>query len=375
MPCGCYFFAYKKSIFSADQRERVLHNYRLIYYIIRSILQIAVLLITKNFLLYICCNILCTFLENFTVSWYSTKEYTFLVDYKNETLTKAEKKPIFDNIKALFIYKIGSTILDGTDNIIISAFNGVVSVGLLSNYTLLTNAVLSLLSQVSTSITSSVGNFIVKNDDKERENLLDKVTFVHYIIYGFAFVVLFSVLNPFIAVWAGKDYLLEQKVVFVHCLNSYIFGMMNSIWVFRTTMGLFKYGKWRPAVSAVINLAVSIWWANSFGVIGVLLGTTFTRVVTNVWYDPYIVYKYGLKKNPFRYYAKWLLYAEVSFVDIGIIILINSFVNYSGIINIVFNAAIAVAVFVVSTVICFGKTKEFYYLITVGRGLLRKIKK
>ena len=47
---------------------------------------------------------------------------------------KDERNKIFGDVKALMLTKIGYVALNGTDNIIISAFVGVKQVGLLSNF-------------------------------------------------------------------------------------------------------------------------------------------------------------------------------------------------------------------------------------------------
>lgn len=370
-----YFFAYKRSIFSADQKEGILHIFRLIFYIIRTAAQILILLILRDFIMYLLVQIICTFLENVCVSLYADKEYKFLRKYKHEKLPKKERSKIFKNIKALFIYKIGSTALDGTDNIIISAFDGIISVGLFSNYTLVTSSVQLLLYQGSNSITGSIGNFIAKEKEERYEELLDKITFFNFIIYGGAFVALTACMSPFIRVWAGEEYVLGFSTVFVHSLNLYIYGMMNSIWAFRSTMGLFMYGKWRPMISAVINIVVSILFAQYWGLLGVLLGTTFTRVVTNVWYDPYIVYKYGLKKKPYKYFAKWIVYLVIVCCLVFIIRLINQFVVLSGLADLLFNAALAAVLFVCTVVIIFRKTSSFNYFCDIIKSFIKRIKK
>ena len=366
-----YFFAYKRSIFSADQRDRVLQIFKLISHVSRTIIQIAILVIFKSFILYIFIQIASTIIENIAVSIYADKCYPFLNEYKNEKLTKEERKPIFDNIKSLFVYKVGSTALDGTDNIIISSFVSVVSVGLLSNYTLITGSVQTLLNQITHALTSSVGNFIAKEKEERHEELLNKITFLSFVLYGLFFVGGIAVLSPFIALWAGKDYVLNVGLVFVLCLNIYIYGMMNSIWTFRTTMGLFTYGKWRPLISAVINLVISIWWAKEFGILGVLLGTTFTRAVTNVWYDPLIVYKHGLKKKPYKYYFKWALYLLVCVVDVLIIFALKKLVGFTGILAILFYGVAAVLLFAISVVVLFGRTAEYKYFINIISSFIK----
>lgn len=368
-----YFFAYKRSIFSADQRERVLHFFRLVFYILRSILQIIILVLYQDFIAYLVVQILCTFLENISVSIFADREYTFLKKYKKFRLEKKDTKKMIEDIKALFIYKIGSTVLDGTDNIIISAFDGVVSVGLLSNYSLVTSSVQLLLSQVTASLTGSVGNYVAQESKEKHELLLNRLTFFNFVIYGGSFVVLMTCLTPFVEVWAGSNYVLDFFVVFVHCLNMYIYGMMNSIWTFRSTMGLFVYGKWRPLISAVINIVVSILLAYKFGLLGVLLGTTITRLTTNVWYDPYIVYKHGIKKSVARYYLQWVKYLVICCVLTVFLNKLMSTLSLSGFVLLFVSAMISIFVFMLTVVILFWNNECFKYFYTIFRNFITRI--
>ncbi len=360
-----YLFAYKRSIFQADQRARVITAFDLVFNALKSVGQICVLLLTGNFLLYLVIQIVCTFLENIFISIYANHEYAFLKEYRTEKLTKEEQKPILDHIKALFIYKIGSTALDGTDNIIISAFDGVISVGLLSNYSLVTGSIQMILGKITSALTGSVGNFIAKEKHERYEEILNHVTFLHFVLYGMIFVGSIAVLNPLISVWAGKEYLLDDTIVFTNCLNIYIFGMMNAIWIFRSTMGLFIYGKWRPLVSAVLNIVVSIVLAKIYGLLGVLMGTTITRVATNVWFDSLIVYRYGLKKSPLIYFRKWIYYLLMVLVDIWIVSSAKNILVLDGIWSIIVYGVLAVVVFLASLKIVFGHTKEYKYAVAI----------
>lgn len=370
-----YFFAYKRSIFSADQRERVLHIFRLVFYIARSILQIIILLLLKSFIVYLIVQILCTVLENVAVSFCADREYPFLKKYKKCVLSKQETKSIVENVKALFIYKIGSTALDGTDNIIISTFDGVVSVGLLSNYSLVTSSVQLLSSQITTSLTGSVGNFVAQESQEKYENILERLTFLNFIIYGGAFVVLGSCLSPFIAIWAGESYILEFPIVFIHCLNMYVYGMMNSIWTFRSTMGLFIHGKWRPLISAITNIVVSILLVQKLGLLGVLLGTTITRIVTNVWYDPYIVYKYGMKKSVFKYYFKWIEYLLICCIEVFLIKCVITITRLSGVILLIASIVISLVIFTLTVIVLFWKNEHFQYFLNLAIRILKNTNK
>lgn len=368
-----YFFAYKKSIFSADQRERVLHVFRLIFYMLRSALQIVILIVTQNFIAYLVAQIVCTVLENVAVSIYADREYPFLKKYKNSKLNKIQTKNIVENVKALFIYKVGSIALDGTDNIIISAFDGLISVGLLSNYSLVTGSAQLLLSQVTASLTGSVGNYVAQESEGRYEELLNRLTFLNFVIYGGVFVVLCSCLTTFVEIWAGPKYTLGFSVVFIHCLNIYIYGMMNSIWTFRSTMGLFVHGKWRPLISALVNIVVSVILAQKVGLLGVLLGTTITRVATNVWYDPYIVYKYGLNKSVARYYIQWSIYLSICIILVFFLKEIIVLLPVDGVALLVTSVVVSLGVFLLTVILLFWRNENFRYFSRVLKQILHKV--
>lgn len=370
-----YLFAYRRSIFSADQKERVVKVFKLAGSLLRFVLQVAVLLIWKNFIAYLVIQIGCTFIENVCISVFADKSYPYLKEYRKERLPDEERKSIFENIKATFIYKFGSVVLNGTDNIIISAVNGVVNVGLLSNYSLLTGSVQAFLNIITHSITGSIGNFLAKEDEKRYEELLTNATFVNFVLYGVIFVGSIAVLNPFVEIWAGTHYLLPVAIVFVHCLNLFIEGLISTVWTFRSTMGLFKYGKWRPLVSAVINVVVSIWWGKELGLIGVLLGTTFTRLVTNVWFDPYIVYRYGIKKSPVKYYLRWCAYCLVIGLDIALVLAAQYIFTLSGLIAVLVYGCMAVAIFALTVVLIYHRRPEFKYSVNIITRMTQKVRR
>lgn len=363
-----YLFAYRRAIYIADQRERVLSEYRLIITIFKALIQCVILVFTRNFYLYLLAQILCTLSDNIIVQYKSNKHYPFLRQNKNQKLSKDRISKLITDIKSLMIYKIGSTVLDGTDNIILSAFVGVVWVGKLSNYTLIISSINMITSQIINSVTASVGNFIATEDSKRYETLLIRITFASYVIYSFCTVCLFSLMTPFVSLFFGSNYILDKWIVLVISINFYIFGMMGPIWMFRTTMGLFVHGKYRPLISAIMNIVISIFLANKIGLIGVLLGTTITRILTNVIYDPYIVYKYGIRKSPWKYYFYLtkcfiIMILTIIFTSLGAKYFL-SFFSIVGFMQIIIILLLCVLVFTLFNFLLFYKTDEYSYFIS-----------
>ena len=369
-----YFYSYKRSIITADQREYINSMYRYSFNIIKIILQIIILYLTRSFILYLIIQIFCTLCENIAISIKSNKLYPFIIKDNKAILEKSMKRDIFKNIKALMIYKVCSIMLDGTDNIIISAFVGVASVGLLSNYTLIIGSVSMILNQIFTSITASVGNVIGKEDNKKQEEIFYIIFFSTFLFYGFSSVCLLILLNPFITLWIGEQYVLSQFTVLVLVINFYIYGMQNAVWTYRGTMGLFVYGKYRPLFSAVINVITSVILVKHIGLIGVLLGTTITRVITNVWYDPIIIFKYGFKKSTLPYYKEYMRYffilivASITALFFSKVFIVNKLISF------IAKILICILSTLIIFIISFFKRKEFKYLLNSIKSFIIRLK-
>ena len=98
-------------------------------------------------------------------------------------LDEEEKKGIWKNVKAMTISRLGHLLLNSSDNIIISAFVGISWVGLLSNFTLIVDAVTGVLSQITHAMSASIGNFFVQKGKKSGYELFKKVDFMNFWLY------------------------------------------------------------------------------------------------------------------------------------------------------------------------------------------------
>jgi len=322
-----YMYAHYRSLVIAHQKEFLISKIRLVLSFIKAFFQIGSLYFFQSFLLFLTIQVIITFLENLLV-FFKGKNLLKKFQVEDKELPSIEKSEIWKNVKSLMLYKIGGTLLDTTDQIIISIFLGVLILGEVSNYILIISAVSIILFQIFNSITASVGNFIVKENKVDQKNLLYSLTLVTHFLYGFSFILLYYLVNPIIEIWIGSEYVIEKKIVSFMFINWYIAGMMNSIWIFRTNMGLFKYGQYRPIISAIINLILSLVGVKFFGLIGVFLATTITRLITNVWFDPLVVFKYGFSEKPYKFYYTWFNYVFITLVSL---ILSDFLLNLSGI--------------------------------------------
>ena len=282
-----WFSSYKASVLYADQKEYIKTNVQNTMAILQSGLQIVL-----------------------------------IQTYQGASLSAEERVQIRKDTEALVLSRFGHVALNGTDNIIISAVVGVLWVGRLSNYTLICDSVTSVLCQITAAITGSLGNFFATEDKHAGYALFKKVEFLNFWLYGFSFIALVTLLDPFVQIWAGERFVLGLPISIAIAINFFVAGYMNTLWVFRSTIGLFKQGKFRPILVAILNIILSIFLGKLWGVFGVLFATFLSRAAISLWYDPLILHRYGFEVSckPFfaRYFRRVLLLTTILIVMLTI---------------------------------------------------------
>lgn len=317
-----WFASYKASVLYADQKEYIKTNVQNATSILQSALQIVLLIIFRKYLLYLLVQLGCNIILNLYVAHLVDKRYPQIREYRDARLTSDERGQIKKDAEALVLSRFGHVVLNGTDNIIISAVVGVLWVGRLSNYTLICDSVTSVLCQITAAITGSLGNFFATEDKRAGYALFKKIEFLNFWLYGFSFIALVTLLDPFVQIWAGGRFVLGLPISIAIAINFFVAGYMNTLWVFRSTLGLFKQGKFRPILVAILNIVLSIVLGNLWGVFGVLFATFLSRASISLWYDPLILHKYGfgVSCKPFfiRYIKRILLLMAVLLVILTI---------------------------------------------------------
>lgn len=368
-----YFFTYKRSLLSADQKEYLNSINNTIFSIVQCIGQFLVLFLTRNYLLYLVVVILCTLGSNIRISFLCDRLYPYLKD-NQENLSKEEKKSLLKYVMAQMSHKVGGIVVNGTDNVLTTSLvtSGLRVVGLYSNYLLIINTIKSIITMFFTSLTASVGNLNAENDEKKSKEVFDRIFFVNMCLYGITTSCIFNLANDFICLWIGEDYLFSGNVLVVIIVNYYITGMRQTCQTYNTTLGLFWNDRFKPWIEATINLIASIALIHCWGFMGVLLGTLISTITTSFWVEPYILYKHGFKmplRDYFIRYGQYTLVVIFStvvsfYVTNGIVI--KSFLTWGLKAIIVGGVSVGIVAFV------FKSKPEFVALRTSLKNLLSR---
>ena len=115
-----YFLSYKTTLISSDNQAFRLVPINIGMNIVQTIAQIIVLLLFKNYTIYLAVQIICSIIIMFLQNRYITKQYANVNFYSKEQLRPEQKRQLKRNISGLVIAKMGDYLVNSTDNLIIT---------------------------------------------------------------------------------------------------------------------------------------------------------------------------------------------------------------------------------------------------------------
>lgn len=357
-----YFFSYRQTLLIAMQRQYIVLGYNYVVTIVQSIFQIIFLVITKEYLSYLIIQIIGSIGYNIWVSAKAEKDYPYINRRNVQKLSHRETWDLLKNVKALTVNKLAGVLVNSTDNIAITYFQGLISVGLASNYTLFSTTLDKLITQLFNGLTGSVGNLNASTDEKTRYQFFKILNLANFWLYGWAAIGIAVISGDLVNCLFGSEYVMEIKIPFILAVNFYSIGMLHAVYTYKSTLGLFKYGQYLLFFTGIINLVLDVILGRAWGIFGIYCATLIARLVTNLWYEPYAVYKYGLKKNPILYAKRYAVFILILITTGVTCYLLCDLCNFSGIENVMIKVIICSIVPNIIFYLCFRKTKEFIYL-------------
>lgn len=364
-----YFYSYKSSLIIAAQQNYIVTGVNYIITILQSIIQIVALVTTSNYLLYLIIQTIGTFLYNVIISKIADIKFPYINKKNIKPISKEETLRIFQNIKDLTIYKISGLLVNSTDNIIITFFDGLSITGITSNYSLLVNTLNGLFGQLFNGLTASIGNHNAIESDEKKYELFSFLNMMNFWIYGWGTLGIFFCSNDLVKLFFGKEYVLPIYIPLVMALNFYTVGMQNAIWTYKHTLGLFHYGRFLQFLTGILNIIFSILLGKLFGVFGILFATFLARLFTNLWYDCYVVFKYGFHKSALVYFKKYFFYLFILIMAGALIYIVLNVVNFIGIFGVILKIVICSVLVNIIFIIFFFKKTEFKKLIFILKNV------
>jgi len=359
--CSKYLLLYKSYIMRANQKTYISNTFLLILDFITFILKYFATTLFNNYVLYI------TILSAYPVLiqlcdylWIS-KKYPYLNIRKKISFKQIKEHGIFEQCKNYLYKTFYDLIFYITDHFIISIFMVTSIIAYVSNYTMIISTASYFLVTITTSFQSIMADYL--NKEKNIDGFysmynvvnLCVIIFTSFMISGFM-----TMLDDFIGIWLGSNFILENNIVFVLVLTLLLDSAFRTVENVYIINGYILMEKAPLVISALVNLFFSIILIRPYGVFGVYFGTLLGKIV--FWIGKtYYVSKYIF--NPYK--REFILKQCKNIMFVFITSLFTAYFckilvpSVETVVQFCWKAVFCICITGIINLFYFGKTKEF----------------
>lgn len=368
-----YFFSYKGSLINADQKSYVVY---LIQYSIMTVMcvgQIIVLVLTRDYLLYLFCMIASTVVQNVGIARMADKMYPYIREKDVKPLEKGLLTSIWKNVAGLMMHKVAGIASTPVNNLIITSFVGLSATSILGNYLLIEQALDRVLTKVFDSIIASVGNLGAKESEDRQYEVFQTTFFVNAVLYGAGAGAMMCAFNSFIAFWAGPDWRFPPYLVILICVLFYLRGMRAAGQAFTSAYGLYWLTKWKAVLEAVSLPVLGLLLVGPFGVAGVLCSSIISTLCISTMYEAWAIYTHGFHKPLRSYIVRFLQYTVPTIVVMVAATELCSLIALPYVASFVIQAIVGLLAPIAILFAMFGRTREAQEAVSIAKRVGSKL--
>lgn len=366
-----YWLNYREILLNSDQKHYVVAIYFQSAGIVKTIVQLLLAYYWGNLYAWVAIEFLFGILGCIVLNWKIDKVYPWLHTDTSRGKELLKKYPnIITSTKQIFIHKIKDFLLGRSDEILIFAFVSLKMVAYYGNYMMIVSKVGLFFSSILDSVGAGVGNLVAEGNKANMMKVFWELMAIRHFIAGFLVFSLYFLIEPFISLWLGSQYIIDHKILILLLIFMYITSSRGVVDMFNHAYGHYA-DVWSAWVELVLNLSITIIFGIKYGIIGILLGKIVSTFFIIVLWKPYYLFSQGLHLPISVYWRGTLRYLAIfaGVFALGIkfssILPINPYVSF---LDWIIYAAIMVGLFIVVELI-------LLYAFALGsRTLLARIK-
>ena len=289
-----FLFAYRGSVLGAHHRNDVITNIRTAVSIAQYVTVFLILLVTRNYYHYVIATVAFTVAQNVLLVKASRRLFPDIEPRGN--LPDAMRRRVISDVKSIFLHKVGGIITNSTDNLVISAFLGLVAVAAYGNYYYVLTSVGGLVGIVYSSMTGGFGNKIHTETKEENFRLFMKMNRLTLIVSLWCSAMMIALYQPFIHVWTKGDPALVRHILtpLLMVFYFYITQARQTLLAFKSAAGIWREDRWKPIVAGAVNLGLNIMLVvvlpAAYKLDGVIFSTIAGFVFIQIPWETYVVF-------------------------------------------------------------------------------------
>ena len=314
-----YFINYRQILLSADQKNYIISIYFQTFNIIKTALQIFIAYKFKNLYLWIILEFVFSIIGCIFLNIRINKEYPWLKTSTEKGKEIINSYPeILSKTKQVFIHRIKDFMLNKSDEILIFAFVSLKMVAFYGNYTMILNKIIYLINIISDGMGAGVGNLVAEGNKKNTIKVFWELMALRFYIVGVVIFTLYLFVQTFIAIWLGKEYILNDLILYLLLFNLFIMLSRGVVEMYIHSYGLFA-DVWVAWAELLINISITLIAGSLWGITGILLGKIISSIFIAFFWKPYYLFKSGIKLHYSVYWKGISTYYLVFFICLIII--------------------------------------------------------
>ena len=266
-----WLFAYRTSLLTAMQRNDVLNLILLVFQILQYSLQFYIVLRLKNYYLYVGAVLLCQVLNNICGAIVTTRLYPEI--QPRGQVPPERRREITGHVKDLFLSNIGGVVLGSADTLVISSVLGLSALAIYQNYFFIVSSIYGFVEILLNSMLAGIGNAMVKETKEKSYEIFRKLTFLFTALVFTCMCCFAGLFQPFMTLWMGEEYLLPYGMVVSFCLYFMVYEYTRFFNIFKSAAGAWHQDRFRPLISAAINLTLNLITVRYWRLYGILWST------------------------------------------------------------------------------------------------------
>ncbi|MGL4852005.1 MAG: lipopolysaccharide biosynthesis protein [Phocaeicola sp.] len=288
-----YFSNYRQLLLTADQKNYLVAVYFQSAGLVRVALQIVLAYHYTNLYLFVAVELFFSIIGCLVLNRKISSEYPWLLSDKSNGKQLLKHYPdILRSTKRVFIHKLKDFLLGRSDELFIFAFVSLKMVAYYGNYIMIITKVSLLFQSMLDGVSAGVGNLVAEGKKEYILNVFWELMFIRHFIAGFICFSLYFLLEPFITLWLGPEYLLANSTLVLLVAYLYIQQSRGAVDMFNHAYGL--YGDtWSAWVELILNIGFTLLLAFRFEIAGILMGKLISLGAIVIWWKPYYLFANG----------------------------------------------------------------------------------
>lgn len=297
-----FLFSYRACLLTAHQRNDVYSRIETTVMLTEYLIQIFVLVVFRNYYLYIMFRPIATITINILCGYITRKMYP---NYQCKgTLGQADRLIIREKISGLIAERLSSITRNSFDSIFVSAYLGLTAVAIYGNYFYIFQALIVLLLILLSSIAAGVGNSIAVENKQKNFQDFRKIQFLYHWLFSWCTVCLLCLYQPFMEIWVGQDMLASFPTMWIFCVYFYTTSLGGVQSIYAQGNGLWWESRKFYILEAGANIVLNWVLAKCLGIFGIILASVLSSLLIGNISSLYILYHHYFTEESLR--TEWL---------------------------------------------------------------------